>query len=329
MEWWLHWPNAARDHDTTCVSCHTVAPYALARPALRAALGEREVAAPERVMLGHVVKRVQLWKDVEPFYTDQRSGLPKTSESRGTEAILNALVLAARDREAGTLSNDTRLAFEHLWKLQFTAGALKGGWAWLNFHYEPWESDDGAYYGAALAALAVGTAPGYSSAAQIQPMLKLLRDYLQSSLDKTTLFNGATVLWAAATLPNLLTDAQRQAVIEAIVGRQREDGGWSMSSLGTFKRLDGTAIETSSDGYATGLVTLALQSVNSPRAEPAIARGLAWLRQHQDPATGNWRLASLNKQRDSASGAGKFMSDAATAYAVLALQNGAAERSSR
>jgi squalene-hopene/tetraprenyl-beta-curcumene cyclase len=329
MEWWLHWPNAARDHDTTCVSCHTVAPYALARPALRAALGEREVAAPERVMLGHVVKRVQLWKDVEPFYTDQRSGLPKTSESRGTEAILNALVLAARDREAGTLSNDTRLAFEHLWKLQFTAGALKGGWAWLNFHYEPWESDDGAYYGAALAALAVGTAPGYSSAAQIQPMLKLLRDYLQSSLDKTTLFNGATVLWAAATLPNLLTDAQRQAVIEAIVGRQREDGGWSMSSLGTFKRLDGTAIETSSDGYATGLVTLALQSVNSPRAEPAIARGLAWLRQHQDPATGNWRLTSLNKQRDSASGAGKFMSDAATAYAVLALQNGAAERSSR
>src|SRR3977135_3082760 len=47
-EWWLHWPNAARDHDTSCVSCHTAVPYALARPALRAVLGERAPAPPER-----------------------------------------------------------------------------------------------------------------------------------------------------------------------------------------------------------------------------------------------------------------------------------------
>jgi squalene-hopene/tetraprenyl-beta-curcumene cyclase len=48
LDWWLHWPNAVRDHDTSCVSCHTALPYALARPALRAALNEREPAAPER-----------------------------------------------------------------------------------------------------------------------------------------------------------------------------------------------------------------------------------------------------------------------------------------
>ena len=29
QEWWQHWPNAARDHDTQCVSCHTALPYAL------------------------------------------------------------------------------------------------------------------------------------------------------------------------------------------------------------------------------------------------------------------------------------------------------------
>ena len=34
IEWWSTWPNAKRDHDTFCVSCHTVAPYVLARPAL-------------------------------------------------------------------------------------------------------------------------------------------------------------------------------------------------------------------------------------------------------------------------------------------------------
>src|SRR5215813_3038561 len=62
MEWWLHWPNAARDHDTACVSCHTALPYALARPALHSLLGEHEASSPERAMVAHVVKRVRMWK---------------------------------------------------------------------------------------------------------------------------------------------------------------------------------------------------------------------------------------------------------------------------
>ena len=159
LEWWLRWPNAARDHDTTCVSCHTAVPYALACPALRAALGQHDVAAPERAMVASVIKRVTRWNEVEPFYPDQIRGLPKTSESRGTEAILNALVLTARDTSEGTLSSEGREAMAHMWALQFKAGELKGAWAWLNFHYEPWESSDGVGYGAALAALAIGMAP--------------------------------------------------------------------------------------------------------------------------------------------------------------------------
>src|SRR5437667_5606551 len=137
-DWWLAWPNAARDHDTACVSCHTALPYALARPALRAALAEREAAAPERKLVANVVKRVRLWNEVEPFYPDQTRGLPKTSESRGTEAVLNALILAARDARAGTLSDDARLAFSKLWPLQFKAGDIAGGWGWVDFLYEAW-----------------------------------------------------------------------------------------------------------------------------------------------------------------------------------------------
>src|SRR6266571_2167407 len=114
--------------------------YARARPALRAELGEADLPAPERKLLDNVVKRVRLWKEVEPFYPDQSRGLPKTSESRGTEAILNSLVLASHDAATGTLTEDTRQAFNNLWALQFRAGDQAGAWAWLNFHYEPWES---------------------------------------------------------------------------------------------------------------------------------------------------------------------------------------------
>jgi len=330
LDWWLHWPNAARDHDTTCISCHTAAPYAIARPALRRILGQRDPAAPERVMIAGVVKRVAMWNEVEPFYPDQTRGLPKSSESRGTEAILNALVLAARDAATGTLTSDTRQAMDHMWALQFKAGDLKGAWAWLNFHYEPWESADGACYGAALAALAVGNAPGgYAASAGIQDQVKALTEYIQQRVDRETVFNRVMVLWAAAKIPTLLTPAQRAAIADAAIAAQQNDGGWALATLGGWKRVDGTPLDTASDGYATGLVTLALRPSGSARAAAASERGIAWLQAHQDPSTGMWRAASLNKQRDPASDIGKFMSDAATAYAVLALADAREVTSSR
>src|SRR6266567_3269663 len=95
--WWMTWPQSARDHDTFCVSCHTALPYAIGRPALRAALGEQGPSPNERKLLDNVTKRVRLWKEVEPFYPDATRGAPKTAESRGTESILNALILASYD----------------------------------------------------------------------------------------------------------------------------------------------------------------------------------------------------------------------------------------
>src|SRR5262245_14307719 len=59
QNWWVTWPNAARDHETFCVSCHTTVPYALARPILRTTLGERDLSAAERGLLANVTKRVR------------------------------------------------------------------------------------------------------------------------------------------------------------------------------------------------------------------------------------------------------------------------------
>src|SRR5690242_2914456 len=54
MQWWIGWQTASRDHGTFCFSCHTVVPYALARPALRAKLGETTATGPERQLMDDV-----------------------------------------------------------------------------------------------------------------------------------------------------------------------------------------------------------------------------------------------------------------------------------
>ena len=322
-DWWMGWPNARRDHDTFCVSCHTALPYAIARPALRSALAESGPSTTERRLFENVVKRVGMWKDVEPFYPDQTRGLPKTSESRGTEAILNALILASRDARTGRLADETRTAFDNLWALQFKAGEQAGAWAWLNFHYEPWESGDAPYFGAALAAVAVGTAPDhYASTTDLKDRLNALREYLRRTRDTQHTFNRIMLLWASSNWPGLLSPDERQGVIDAVVAKQQADGGWSMASLAPWKRQDGSAQETASDGYATGLITFVLQDVDRSLARSSVSRGLTWLTQHQDPTSGGWQASSLNKRRDPASDAGRFMSDAATAFAVLALTGG-------
>src|SRR5438552_17114557 len=113
--WWMEWPKAARDHETFCVACHTAVPYALSRPALRKSLAEAAPSANERRLLDNVAKRVRLWKEVAPFYSDADRGVYKTVESRGTESVLNALILASNDAQSGQLSNDTRTALDNMW----------------------------------------------------------------------------------------------------------------------------------------------------------------------------------------------------------------------
>jgi hypothetical protein len=321
MVWWMGWPVAARDHGTFCVSCHTVAPYAMARPALRAALGEPAPSATERQVVDNVTKRVRMWKEVEPIFSDEKRGAPKTVESRGTESILNAMILVSYDAPTGTLSPDARLALDNMWSEQLKTGDARGAWSWLQFHNSPWEGDS-QYYGAALAALAVGSAPGnYQAATEIQENMKLLREYLVRQRESQILIDRVMLLGASTKVPGLLTRAEQKAIMDEALSKQQADGGFSLSSfVGGWKRHDGTPLETKSDGYATGVVTLVLQQAGMKRDEAQLQHALSWLMRNQDKSEGRWLAYSLNKQHDLSSDTGRFMSDAATAYAVLALE---------
>ncbi len=319
-EWWTTWPNAARDRGTYCMSCHTTLPYALARPELRDLLNERAPSAPEEKILGNLLTRARSWREIEPWYPDQTRGVPKTSESRAIESVMNALILSRRDALAGGLSDDLKVAFNVMWSLQMKTGPEAGAWTWLNFKMEPWESPNSPYFGASMAALAIGSAPeGYGAAPENAERVKALTGYFQKQHGNVTLLNQLYGLWATGRMPSLLTDDQRKATVAAAFAMQQPDGGWSTAAIGSYQRMDNSRSDMRTDGFATALATLALQAAAVPPSDTRLAKGLDWLRRNQDRTSGRWIAASPNKERDPQSDPGKFLSDAATAYAVMSL----------
>lgn len=294
--------------------------------------GENAPSENERRLIESVTTRVRLWKDIKPYYTDS-AGPGKSAQSLGTESVLNALVLASADAASGKLSGDTRTAFEHMWALQRNSGDQKGAWPWLDFGNEPFEARESVFYGASLAAVAVGMAPGnYRAAPEIRDNVKLLGDYIRREYASQPLIHQVAALWAATMWPELLTAAERKSIAGDALGKQQSDGGWSLASLSwtwrsssphsifnLWARSNDSPLDGKSDGYATGLIVFVLEQAGVPWDDANLRRGRSWLVSRQDPGGGFWPGYSLNNRRDASSGTGRFMNDAATAYAVLAL----------
>jgi len=337
MDVW--WANAkilkTGDAEQRCISCHTAVPYVLARPRLGRMLGETTPTAHETRILETARARTRSIANMQPYYDNTDA---KKIESRGVEAVINALVLTSHDVEAKAAqpSDDTRTAMARLWEVQREDGSFD----WLNFGLEPYEAPDAVFHGAAVAAMSAGSAPGAAASATDAGRAgrdRLVR-YLNANVASQRLFNRAWALVAASRLTGVLTPADRAAIVRDLEAAQRPDGGWSMNDLGAWHwdkkeapfagpgKTD-TALLSAADGYATGLAVFALKESRSNSA--AIAKGQQWLRAHQspvsdDPAWAPWRAHSLNFDREHGGPKGEpwrrmFMSDLATAFAVLAL----------
>src|SRR5205807_2505968 len=97
------------------------------------------------------------------------------------------------------------------------------------------------------------------------------------------LHHKAMLLWASTHVAGLMTNKESAAIVKELLAAQRADGGWSLSSLGTWKRRDDTANDphAPSDGYGTGFVVYVLRQSGLPATNEPIKRGVTWLRSNQ------------------------------------------------
>jgi squalene-hopene/tetraprenyl-beta-curcumene cyclase len=278
-----------------CGSCHTTFPYLMSRPVLK----DDDVRSMNEVR-AFFLSRIRVWD------TEQKKINHFIPEVVGTAASL-----AIYDAQAtGKLDPVTRQALDRVWTLQGKDGA----WEWTKCGWQPFEVDD--YFGALLVAVGVGHAPdGYALGDSARPGLERLRAYFRAT-PAPSLHHRAWLLWASTKLDGIMTEEQKRSSIDELRALQREDGGWSMQSLGKdWVGHDGEKSEAgaSSDGYGTGLCVYVLREAGVASTDPTVRRGKAWLAANQR-ASGRWFTPSINGVEE------HYISDTATAFAVLALK---------
>lgn len=301
---WFAWPKS-KSTGGPCISCHTSTSYLMARPALRQRLGAAERTSFETGLMDAM--RVRLEKGKEP----------KSAQALGVEAIHASLFLAREDSR-GAMSEQTRQAFDRLWRLQAREGKDKGSWNWFSLNVDPWEMPESRFYGATLAAMAVGSTP-VNYRAEVREQVSELVDYLRREQAGQPLHNRVMLLWASVKLPELLSKAERRSLLTEIGRQQQTDGGWTMASLGPFKAHDDAPEAVGSNAYATALVSFVLRRTGVKASTPAVWKSLEWLRANQDRERGYWAASSMNHKYEANSMMEGFMRDAATAFAVMAL----------
>lgn len=311
---WFAWKPALNAAGGPCVSCHTGVTYLLARPALRRALDEAQPTEYETGLLKGLRARLG---ETHPFpgFKDE----PRFSQSVGVEAVHAALFLAIENAGRPELSSEAQRAFDRMWATQIREGKAQGGWAWFELELDPWETTASPFYGSALAALATGYAPaGYRSRPDVRERIAALTAYLHAAQKTQPLHNRLMLLWASTKLPAVAPEPLRKSIIAEAWKRQQADGGWTAESLGPWMAHPNAPPTAGSNAYVTAFTAFVLRNAGA-RSDARLVRALDWLRANQDRESGSWAADSMNKQYAPESMMARFMRDAATGFAVLAL----------
>jgi squalene-hopene/tetraprenyl-beta-curcumene cyclase len=289
-----------------CASCHTGYPYLLA------CAGSEDAGAPAaRQVREFFEDRVVAW-DHGGKGAGYLKGEGSVKVSEGvTEVVAIAATLALHDAQTtGKLHPLTHRALDRMWELQ----KPDGSWTWNKTGLAPMECDD--EFGAIYAALGAGHAPdAYSRTDAAKDGLARLQGYLRR-ITRPSLHHKAWLLWASMPLDGLVTPAGREQTIKELLEAQREDGGWSLKSLGDWKRKIAKASDepAESDGYATGLILFVLRQAGIPATRESMRRGVEWLKTHQR-ASGCWFTRSVRGDGE------HHIANAGTAFALLALKS--------
>jgi len=296
---WFSW-KPAMSADGPCVSCHTGMTYLLARPALRRRLKESQPTMYEVGLLDRLRTKV---------------GEKPAGALQGVETIFSAMFLSREDAMK-TMSVHTQKAFDQLWTLQGSEGASKGGWRWYAANLDPWENAESGRYGAALAAVALTQTPAeYRNTANVREHAAALDAYLTDAVTSRRLHDRLALLLARS----FISESLRQSIATDALAKQQPDGGWTIESLGPWTTHADAPPSSGSNAYATAFTTVALLRGGVTASDPKLANALTWLQSHQDATTGAWAAMSMNKKYPDGSMESRFMQDAATAFASLAL----------
>src|SRR5262245_24558107 len=289
-----------------CVTCHTNGTYMVIRPALTARVG-----APDAEMRRHFVASLDQFAQKKPE-EQQESVAP-------AQAIYLAAGLAEWDLHVSkALSPETERALALMFNLQRETGT----WGSLDC-WPPYESS--AFHLATVAAMAVGTAPGWLekvSDEKLKGGVERLKTYLRTEAPRQD-YDRTLLLWAAARLPGLLDNEKRQQLVELVLKKQRADGGWSIRAFGEPEqwgrgnraeklRSEPEFADPPSDGHQTGLAIIVLRESGLAANDPRIQKGTQWLLANQR-ASGRWWTRSLNTEK------WHFITYSGTAFPLLAL----------
>jgi len=233
---------------------------------------------------------------------------PRDVKYRVTEAVMVASVLAQNDAlTTGKLHPTTRKALDRMWSMQ----REDGGFDWMKYSQPPSEVDD--HYGVTMAAIGVGVAPdGYAETQAAKAGLDKIRKYFKNN-PPAKVHHRAMMLLASLDVSGIMTETDRQQLVQELFTLQKRDGGWALATLGNWERSDGKLQDReSSDGYGTGFAVYVLRRAGVPTDDRRIQRGIGWLKSHQR-LSGRWFTRSLWKDQK------HYLTHAGTAYAILAL----------